>query len=171
MVLKPQDIVILLKLVTFGDRTWSYNVLANELFMSPSEVHGGIRRALAARLFDGVRNVPLVKALEEFLVHGVKYAFPPDRGSLTRGLPTSYAAPPLKGKIVQPDEPPPVWPDPEGNERGYEFSPLYKSVPRAAARDSALYELLALVDAIRDGRARERELAVRELKARLEKKW
>jgi hypothetical protein len=171
MVLKPQDIVILLKLVTFGDRPWSYSAIAHELFMSPSEVHSGIRRAAAARLFDGVRNVPLVKALEEFLVHGVKYAFPPDRGSLTRGLPTSYAAPPLKGLIVQPDEPPPVWPDPEGNERGYEFSPLYKSVPRAAARDSALYELLALVDAIRDGRARERELAVRELKARLEKKW
>jgi hypothetical protein len=30
-----------------------------------------------------------------------------------------------------------------------------------------LYELLALVDAIRDGRAREREIAIRELKARL----
>lgn len=171
MVLKPQDIVILLKLVTLGDRPWSYNALAHDLFMSPSEVHSGIRRAAAARLFDGVRNVPLVKALEEFLVHGVKYAFPPDRGPLTRGIPTSYAAPPLKEKIVQPAEPPPVWPDPEGQERGYEFSPLYKSVPKAAGRDSALYELLALVDAIRDGRARERELAVRELIARLERKW
>jgi hypothetical protein len=171
MALKPQDIVILLKLVILGNRPWSYNALAYELAMSPSEVHSGVKRAVAARLFDSQRNVPIIRALKEFLVHGVKYAYPPDRGPLTRGMPTSYAAPPLNTLIVQPNEPPPVWPDPEGTARGYEFSPLYKSVPKAAARDSALYELLALVDAIRDGRARERELAVKELTARLDKQW
>ena len=170
MILKPQDIVILLKLVTLGGRPWSYSGLANELFMSPSETHSGIKRAAAARLFDEVRNVPLLKSLEEFLVHGVKYAFPPDRGSLTRGIPTSHAAPPLNEQIVQSADPPPVWPDPEGTVRGYAFSPLYKSVPKAAAHDSDLYELLALVDAIREGRARERDLAVKELKARLKEK-
>jgi len=167
MVLKPQDIVILLKLVTIGEHQWSYSTLANELSMSPSEVHSGIGRAAAARLFDHQRKVPILKSLLEFLVHGVKYSFPPDKGQLTRGVPTSYAAPPLNSLIVQSDEPPPVWPDPEGNVRGYEFSPLYRSVPKAVAHDNALYELLALVDAIRDGRARERELAVKELTARL----
>lgn len=169
MVLKPQDIVILLKLVTIGEKQWSYSTLANELAMSPSEVHSGIGRATAARLFDPQRKVPILKALLEFLVHGVKYAFPPDKGHLTRGLPTSYAAPPLNSLITQSDEPPPVWPDPEGKVRGYEFSPLYRSVPKAAANYNALYELLALVDAIRDGRARERELAVKELTAKFEK--
>lgn len=169
MILKPQDIVILLKLVTLGNQPWSYNSLAYELAISPSEVHSGIRRAAVARLFDSQRNVPIMRALQEFLVHGVKYAYPPDRGSLTRGVPTSYAAPPLNSLIVQPDEPPPVWPDPEGNVRGYGFSPLYRSVPKAAAKDNSLYELLALVDAIRDGRARERELAVKLLTERLEK--
>jgi hypothetical protein len=168
MTLKPQDIVILLKLVSLGDRPWSYNVLAVELAMSPSEVHSGVKRAAAARLLDPQRNVPILRALQEFLVHGVKYAFPPDRGPLTRGLPTAYAAPPLNTLIVLPDEPPPVWPDPEGKVRGYAFSPLYPSVPKAAALDPVLYELLALVDAIRDGRARERELAIKELTARLE---
>ena len=69
--------------------------------------------------------------------------------------------------ISQPNEPPPVWPDPEGDTRGYEFSPLYKSVPKAASKDRILYELLVIVDAIRDGRAREREIAIKELKARL----
>jgi hypothetical protein len=170
MTLKPQDIVILLKLVSLGDRPWSYNVLAVELAMSPSEVHSGVKRAAAARLLDPQRNVPILRALQEFLVHGVKYAFPPDRGPLTRGLPTAYAAPPLNTLIVLPDEPPPVWPDPEGKVRGYAFSPLYPSVPKAAALDPVLYELLALVDAIRDGRARERELAIKELTARLEGK-
>lgn len=167
MILKPQDIVILLKLITVGDRQWSYSSLANELAMSPSEVHSGIGRAAASRLFDPQRKVPILRALLEFLVHGVKYAFPPDKGQPTRGIPTSYAAPPLSSLIVQTDELPPVWPYPEGKVRGIEFSPLYRSVPKAVANDTALYELLALVDTIRDGRARERELAVKELTARL----
>jgi len=64
-------------------------------------------------------------------------------------------------------EPPPVWPDSSGSARGVEFSPLYKNVPAAARRDPKLYELLALVDAIRDGRTREREIAIRELTARI----
>jgi hypothetical protein len=167
MVLKPQDIVILLKLVTSREIEWSYPSLAHDLFMSVSEAHAGVKRAGAARLMDLQRRVPLKKALEEFLIHGVKYAFPPSRGGLVRGMPTGYAAPPLVDLIIQPSEPPPVWPYPEGVVRGHEFSPLYKSVPIAAERDKGLYELLTLVDAIREGRAREKNLAIKELKARL----
>ena len=44
-----------------------------------------------------------------------------------------------------------------------EFSPLYKSVPRAARRDARLYELLALVDAIRAGGGKAHDAAVSEL--------
>jgi len=60
-----------------------------------------------------------------------------------------------------------VWPDPDGEARGSSFTPLYKSVPGAARADPALYELLVLVDAIRGGRARERDIAIRELQQRL----
>jgi len=167
MNLKPQDIVVLLKLVALDDEKWSYNSLSYELAMSPSEVHAGIRRSIAAGLFDKQRKKPIKSALHEFLVHGVKYAFPPDHGSMTRGIPTGYAAPPLNTHIVQTSEAPPVWPSPEGNVRGIGFSPLYQSVPQAVANDQKLYELLALVDAIRDGRARERNLAISELTRRL----
>jgi len=80
MVLKPQDIVILLKLVTSREIEWSYPFLAHDLFMSASEAHAGVKRAGAARLMDLQRRVPLKKALEEFLIHGMKYAFPPTRG-------------------------------------------------------------------------------------------
>ncbi len=82
-------------------------------------------------------------------------------------MPTGYAALPLRELIIQPDEPPPVWPDPEGQVRGYEFSPLYSSVPRACEIDHRLYELLALIDAIRDGRARERKIAIEEIQSRI----
>ena len=75
--------------------------------------------------------------------------------------------PNLQNLITQPDSPPPVWPDPEGDTQGFSFSPLYRTVPDAARRDHCLYELLALTDAIRDGGARERDVAARELRARL----
>jgi hypothetical protein len=170
MILKPQDIVVLLKLAAHPEVRWTYPRLGQALAMSASEVHAAIRRAHQARLATeasaGAR--PVRAALAELLVHGVKYVFPPERGELTRGVPTGYAAPPLNRSINLPNEPPPVWPYSEGDTRGYAFAPLYKSVPVAALGDRALYELLALVDAIRDGRAREREIAAKELKARLD---
>jgi len=167
MILKPQDVFILLKLIVIRNKNWSYSFLADELYMSKSEVHSGIRRTTIAKLFDANRKQPIKKALDEFLIHGVKYAYPPDIGSLTRGIPTSYAGPPLDRMIRQPSEKPPVWPDPDGQTQGYSFSPLFKSVPKAASIDADLYELLVLVDAIRGGRAREREIATNELRLRL----
>lgn len=170
MILKPQDLLLLLKLVALGDRPWSYNRLALELAMSPSEVHGAAKRVLAARLALRIGDVirPNISNLEEFMLHGMQYVFVPDRGGLTRGIPTAHAAPPLDGAVVPDNEPPPVWPDPEGEMRGMAFSPLYKSAPRAARNDPALYELLVLVDGLRGGQARERELARKELRRRLE---
>jgi hypothetical protein len=146
---------------------WSYPALSHELSMSASEVQAGAKRAAAARLMDMDRKIPLKSNILEFLIHGVKYAYPPDRGGITRGMPTGYAAQPLRDLIMQPDEPPPVWPDSEGQVRGYEFSPLYSSVPHACRVDQKLYELLALVDAIRDGRARERKNAIKEVQLRI----
>lgn len=169
MQIKPQDVVVLLKLTLYPDRRPSFAQVGIDLGMSASEVHGAVRRARAARLLHGpeMGNQPIVSGLQEFLIHGLKYVFPPDRGELTRGVPTSYAAEPLRSLIAQGSEPPPVWPYSEGSTRGIAFSPLYKTVPQAALRDPALYELLALADAIRDGRIRERKLAEQELIKRL----
>jgi hypothetical protein len=168
--LKPQDIVVLLKLVALKGEPWTYQQLAVDLSISQSEVHKCVQRAVIAKLMSDpsiATGRPIAAALLEFLEHGVKYAFPPKRGALTRGMPTSYAAPPLNKVIAGNNEPPPVWPYAEGSVRGEELEPLYSSVPFAAQRDPKLYELLALVDAIRDGRARERSLAVKELESRL----
>ena len=172
MNLKPQDVLFLLKLVALGEKHWSFNKLALELGMSPSEVHAAAKRALVAKLAKKYENniYPNISNLEDFLLSGLQYVFVPERGELTRGMPTSYAYAPLDSYFVPDKEPPPVWPDPEGNVRGESFSPLYKSVPVAAKNDPNLYELLALVDAVRGGRAREREMAKKELKKRLSAK-
>jgi hypothetical protein len=167
--LKPQDICVLLKIVALDRAPWSYSQLAYELGMSASEVHAGVKRATEAslmRLEEGW-GTPDPGALQELLVHGVKYVFTPVHGRLTRGMPTACGAPPLSRVLALAHDLPPVWPDAEGEVRGYEFSPLYKSVPYAARRDPRLYELLALVDAIRGGAETEREVAIRELRARL----
>lgn len=170
MILKPQDVVILLKLVVLGPRPWTYQRLAEELSMSQSEVHAGVRRAVAARLMNDATTAGgrvNYLALREFLIHGVRYAYPPKRGALTRGMPTGYAAPPLNRVIAPSSDPPPVWPYAEGTVRGLSLEPLYPSVPAAALRDPKLYELLALVDALRDGRARERSIAAKEFEERI----
>lgn len=170
MILKPQDVLFLLKLVSVGENQWSFNELSVELGMSPSQVHAAAMRAVAARLAikkDG-KIQPNIRNMEDFLLHGIQYVFVPERGAINRGMPTAYASAPMDSLIVANDEPPPVWPDPEGEVRGESFSPLYKSAPKAAKKDPKLYELLALVDSIRGGRARERSIASKELKSRLE---
>src|SRR6516225_3221024 len=169
MNLKPQDVVVALKLCTYLGARPAISVIANDLSLSPSEVHGAIGRLRASRLLHGpnLKDRPNISALEEFLIHGLKYAFPAEHGEVTRGVPTSYAAEPLKSEVSSSGDLPPVWPWHEGNTRGVALEPLYKTVPQAALRDPWLYEVLALADAIRDGRARERKIAEHELVKRL----
>lgn len=169
MILKPQDILVLLKLVAKVKKPWSYNRLAVNLGMSSAETHAAVQRALGAQLAvpEGKGARPNARNLEEFLLHGIRYVFVPHRGELTRGMPTAHSAPPLAQSLVTSDDIPVVWPDAEGPVRGEAFSPLYRSVPEAARKDQGLYELLALVDAIRGGRARERQLAEKRLMKRL----
>ena len=160
--LKPQDVLVVLKLLAMGKKSWSYARLAVQLGMSPSQLHSAVKRALVAQLAvqKGNEIVPNIRNLEEFLIHGLKYVFVPEQGGMTRGIPTGHAAPPLNKQFVSTGEPPPVWPDPKGEVRGSAFSPLYNLVPQAALSDPQLYELLVLVDAIRGGRTREREIAI-----------
>jgi hypothetical protein len=96
--------------------------------------------------------------LAEFTLHGAKYAFPPTRLPVGPGVPTSHAAPAFAG-VFAPGHAPLVWPEAQGAVRGEGLTPLHPCVPGAALRDPALYELLALFDALRAGRARERGMA------------
>ena len=176
MALKPQDVYVVLKLVADGRHT-TFAQLGLALRMSPSEVHASLRRARESGLVyqdpfhqrpKGGQNRPNIVALEEFLVHGLKYVFPAERGAMTRGVPTSYAAKPLKQHLAADGDPVPVWPYDEGKTRGVSLLPLYRTAPAAALHDQAFYELLVLADALRDGRIRERKMAEAELHRRLQ---
>lgn len=168
--LRPQDVVVLLRLVLDKDKPTTYAALAQDTQLTASEVHACIKRCVMAQLVhkngDGKPNV-LLEPLKLFLTHGVRYCFPAVRGEMTRGMPTSYAAPPLADKIVAGNEPIPVWPDKTGTARGMTLQPLYPTVPSAAARNPQLYELLVLTDALRSGNPRERAIAQQLLETRL----
>jgi hypothetical protein len=159
--LKPQDLYVLLALLSRGDAGAGYSEIAEQTGLAVSAVHGALKRAATARLvmFEARRPVLLRPQLQEFVLHGAKYAFAPVWGTLTRGVPTAYGAAPLSSVIAPSGDPVPVWPHAEGAVRGLSLAPLYPSVADAALRDSRLYEVLALFDAIRSGRAREREAA------------
>lgn len=158
MVTKPQDIVVALKLA-LNANDLSYAALGESLGMSASEVHAAVRRLIGARLLDPDTKQVRLEAFRKFLVHGVPYAFPVHPKEVTRGMPTAWAAPAMAEAFSASDQLPPVWPDPNGRVQGAAVEPLYRSVPGAASRDPELYHLLALVDALRIGRARERALA------------
>ena len=163
--MKPQDIVVLLKLIALKNRSWNQIALARELFMSQSEISESLARSRYARLiFNEGRKVHRQNVLD-FIKYGLAYVFPQQPGSMSRGTLTAHSALPLKEDIESNELY--VWPYAKGTARGYSIRPLYPSVLQAIEMDQHLYELLALTDAIRVGRTRERNLALKYLRERI----
>jgi hypothetical protein len=163
--MKPQDVVLLLKIISMNNDNWSQSWTAVELVVSQSEVSESVARSKYAGLLDPKGKKVMRMAFMDFLEKGIRYVFPQRPGAVVRGIPTSHSAPPLNQEIQSTEDY--VWPYVKGTVRGHSIMPLYSSVPEAALKDEKLYELLALVDALRVGRAREKELALQELKTRI----
>ena len=160
--MQAQDIAILLKLAIQNGAQVPSKDLAESLFISPSEVSKSLKRSAESGLLHIAGGEKRVNrsGLMEFLSHGFKYVFPPAKGSMARGVPTATAAEPLKSRFLDNGDPPEVWPFVNGTVRGISLAPLYKGAPKAALRDPKFYSVLALCDAIRGGRTRERNLAI-----------
>lgn len=190
--LKSQDVVLLLKLLANPDcLKWSQAEIAKNLCISVSEINAGIKRLISARLLllvepplvglsalnERVQSSiqidrlyqPVLNTCEDFLISGVKYFFPVKLGEVTAGIATSYAAPVLKEYIAKGSDPIPVWPYAEGKQRGMSMEPLYSSVPKSVSLfpDPAFYDLLCLIDVLRQGRVREITFATQILKERI----
>ena len=163
--MSPHDIVVLLKIVTYSDESWQQQALADALGISQSEISKSLNRSKYASLLDPKGKKVMKMALMEFLQYGLRYVFPQQPGPVVRGVPTSHSALPLSNHIKSTEAY--VWPYAFGKIRGHSIVPLYSSVPEAVINDPELHELLALVDALRVGRARERNIAIDELKKRI----
>ena len=172
-VLKPQDVVVALKIALAASDgrssgvggALSYAHLAKTLFMSASEAHAAVQRAITSRLMmqSSAGLVANRAALQEFLLHGLAYSFPGVEGSVTRGMPTGADAPHFSALFDQTQSLALVWPDANGEVRGPSLCPLYPKVPAACRLDENLYRMLSALDALRAGAAREREIAQREV--------
>jgi len=174
-VLKAQDIVVLVKLLAHPDHLdWTQQQLGTHLCLSASAINASLVRLQKSGLISvGLTNKRyqlFLPACEELLIYGVKYFFPASLGDFTAGIATSYAAPIFHSKIGVGKEPIPVWPTARGDQRGLAMDPLYHCVPDSIINypDQAFYELLTLIDTIRQGRARERNIAVKLLKEKLQ---
>ncbi len=204
MLLKPQDLLVALKLVALGGERWTYARLAKDLGLSVSESHACVQRGLRSGLLlqnhdiqllgeveredvlsDRIYKVrgrqrrsrdalvsdnparPHPRVLSEFAIYGARIAFVPERTPVTTGVPTSHSAPAFAG-VFAPGSQDCVWPHPNGKVRGLGIEPLHPCAPFAAMQDAKLYEMLALLDALRVGRARERGMARERLQTLLD---
>ena len=164
--MRPQDIVVLLKIISMQNQEWRNIDIAKALKLSPSEVSEALNRCKIARLIDGKKKSVNPNSFKEFLIYGLKYVFPSQPGAIVRGIPTAHSAPPVSENISQGKDIY-VWPYSKGTKRGQALEPLYKTIPKVALKDKTLYELLAITETLRVGRAREIKIAVEELEKRL----
>ncbi len=165
--LKGQDIILLLRLLE-DPEDWTVRSLADPLGFDPATVHRSLNRLGESRILNLAMRRADRSAAEEFLLHGFKYVFPVRQGGDTVGVPTAWAAPPLRNLVAaQPTEHPPVWPHPLGEVRGIGIEPIHPKVPDIVHQLPGLGEDLAILDGLRLGDARLRELAAEELRRRL----
>ena len=138
--------------------------------MSVSEAHASVKRALASGLAVAPARgewSPVRPNLLEFILHGVHYIWPTTPGPVKRGMPTAFGAEPLASQLTVAPGEAPVWVYSTGSVKSPTRSPLYRTAPQAALTDPALHRLLALWDALRIRRARERSLAAKLMEAEL----
>ena len=159
--LKPQDVLVLVKLLLWESKKWKYEELEGAIGLSKSECHSAIHRLLSSRLIRHMQGKIKVNraAMKEFLFFGLPYVFPAKVDRIARGIPVAHGGPHLNKKLVFDPSNVYVWPDPEGPAKGESIVPLYKSAPQAAKLDSQFYELLSIIEALRVGRAREVKMA------------
>jgi hypothetical protein len=159
--MRPQDIVVLLKILTIHKQPWQYRDFSRELYLSVSEISESLSRSHLAGLVDESKRIVRRRALLEFIEFGLHYVFPQQPGAFVTGFPTAHSHPFFSKKIITEQQY--VWQDTDGKLKGFAIQPLYQKVTRAIRTDEDLYRLLAAIDIVRVGNARELKIALNEL--------
>jgi hypothetical protein len=165
--MRPQDIVVLLKIIALKYDDWKNSDLAYSLQISASEITEVLNRCRIGGLVDSKKRKVHINSFKEFLIYGLKYVFPVEPGAMVRGIPTAHSAYPINEQIASGNDIY-VWPYAKGNQLGQAIEPLYKTIPAVVQDDNLFYELLVTTDTIRIGRSREIKIAIEELEKRLQ---
>jgi len=163
--LNGSDVLVLVHLAA-ARQPWTYRSLAEKLDMDVASVHRSVGRLKAVRLLDEDRHVKRSN-LEEFLVHALQFVLPAELGPIGRGVPTAWGAEPLRSMLAESSEPLPVWSDPNGASRGPVIQPISERALMFAKLHPEIAEWLALLDALRVGRARDKKVAADEIRSRI----
>jgi hypothetical protein len=161
--LRPSDVVVACQLAITPEA--KFVDLADATGISAGECHNAVRRLRLARILLAEERRAAPEVLRLFLVEGAPFAFPPVLGSQTIGTATALSAPVFLDKVDSPEGF--VWPDAAGTARGQSLIPLFPGAPSLPARNQPLYELLAIIDALRIGTTRVRAIASELLTDRL----
>ncbi len=177
--LKPLDVVVALKIGLNEQAsrqpidepgphsTNSVGDLAEALSKGKGDISRAINRLLALGLIgerqakdgdviSGNRKYYSLqrRSMSDFLCHGIRHVFAPEKSGIGRGVATGWNCPLLESPM-NPPEFPLVWSMPGGDTQGELIEPLYAKCPEAAIKDKGLYALLSLIDIIRTGKPRE----------------
>ena len=162
--LRPHDVAVALQL--FLTPEVKFAELARRTGLSAGEAHNAVKRLEKTRLLARKGMRPERSELIEFLVHGVPNVYPAELGPDAPGVPTARSGPDLRERLSFESEI--VWPSAGGAVRGQSLVPLLPDAAQVAQENPELYRLLALVDALRVGSTRERELGAELLRERLD---
>lgn len=155
--MRPHDIVVLSQII-ISPKDWKGQDLSHKLKLSASEISYSLQRSSIAGLLSPDKKQVMKRTLMEFIQFGLPYIFPAVKGPVVVGVATAYSAPIMKNFLMNDDNI--VWPYADGNTRGESIEPLYAKAPQAALSNSELYELMALLDVMRMGRVREKQIAL-----------
>ncbi|WP_149694956.1 hypothetical protein [Chitinophaga sp. CF418] len=166
--MRPQDIAVLLKII-ISPSNWMNKDIAEALLLSPAEISYSLQRSTLAELIDPSKRKVMRKTFLEFIRYGLPHVFPAIKGAIAVGIPTAFSSPVMsKHLMTNQSSEMVVWPYLEGQARGESIIPLYPNAVKAALRDPELYELFALVDTMRLGKVREKEIALNLLKEKFD---
>jgi hypothetical protein len=130
------------------------------LLIDHTLVHRALRRAEEVDLYSGATRAAHLPNFEELLVHAGRFLAPAHLGELASGIPAAWAAKPMAALIREsPGDLSPVWPSATGRVRGQALPPVHPAATKAIETSPQLAELLSVIDSLRAGDARVRQVA------------
>ena len=165
--MNPQDFIIALFLA-LEEKPILQKDIADRLKISRSAVSYAIKRLGKLKIINLDNQQVMVHSLLDFVQYAIHFIYPTDIGPKVKGIPTAVSGPILDQLITT--EETYVWKSEKGTAIGQEVQPLYERVPEFINYESQLYQVLSLIDAVRIGNSREKNIANKELKKILTKK-
>lgn len=167
--LQPQDIGLLNYLLWQGilkpTNKYDRNDIMSQCCMGEQHIQESLERLFAGHLVSRVTgHVHVASAKDVFLA--IPSIYPGQvTQETTSGLATAGDAPKIKNELRLIDGTPLVWQYnllPEAPQRvvGIAVEPLFQQAPTTARRNEHLYFMLAVIDCLRYGKAREKEYGV-----------